>query len=189
MLTHHALFGRTAGIVTFVAFIPYVIQMLRGRNRPNRATWIIWTVVGFNFLVTYHDLGATDALWVTIGNLSAFFIVMLLSFRYGEGGWTLFDKACLAGAGLGMLVWWHFHSSLLALWISIVVDFLGALPTLWKSYKDPESEDFLSWTLFLTANTLNLFAVDQWNFSQSPYPVYFFFISALEVSILSRRHF
>ncbi len=184
MNSFHAFFGKIAGITTFVAFIPYIFQMIKGRNRPNRATWIIWTVVGFNFLASYHDLGATDTLWVSIGNLCAFFFVMVLSFRYGVGGWSLFDKVCLLGAGLGMAIWGLLHAPLLALWVSIVVDFLGALPTIRKSYQDPESEDFLSWILFLLANTLNLFAISSWNLAQASYPIYFFFISLLQATIL-----
>ncbi len=179
--------GKLAGLTTFIAFIPYVIQMIRGRNRPNRATWIIWTIVGFNFLVSYHDLGATDTLWVSVGNFCAFFFVMVLSFRYGEGGWSLFDKGCLLGAGVGMGIWYFMHSPLLALWVSIIVDLLGAFPTLRKSYHDPMSEDFLSWILFLVANTLNLFAITTWNLAQAPYPIYFFFISLTQVSILGMR--
>lgn len=173
-----------AGVITFVAFVPYILQMVRGSNRPNRATWIIWTVVGFNFLVSYRDLGATDTLWVSIGNFVAFFFVMALSFRYGVGGWTRFDKFCLAGAGVGIAIWWFLNAPLLALWVGIVVDFLGALPTLRKSYRNPESEDFLSWVLFLVSNTVNLFAISDWTLAQASYPVYFFFISLLQATIL-----
>ena len=109
---------------------------------------------------------------------------MALSFRYGEGGWTLFDKFCLAGAGLGMGIWWFLDAPLLALWVSIVVDLFGAFPTLRKSWVDPESEDFLSWVLFLVSNTVNLFAISEWNLAQASYPVYFFFISLLQATIL-----
>lgn len=184
MTSLHSLLGKTAGVITFVAFVPYIFQMVRGRNRPNRATWIIWTVVGFNFLVSYRDLGATDTLWVSIGNFVAFFFVMALSFRYGEGGWTLFDKFCLAGAALGMGIWWFLNAPLLALWVSIVVDLFGAFPTLRKSWRDPEGEDFLSWVLFLVSNTVNLFAISDWTLAQASYPVYFFFISLLQATIL-----
>lgn len=183
----HSFAGKTAGILSFIGFIPYFISAIRGKNRPNRATWIIWAVVGCIFLASYKSAGATDALWLSLANVIAFGSIVLISFKYGEGGWASFDIACLLGAAFGLFLWWYFSSPLPALYISILIDFIGALPTIKKSYVDPAGEDRLSWILFWIANTVNLFAVQEWNLAMAAYPIYLFFISGLLALILIFR--
>ncbi|MBL7685000.1 MAG: hypothetical protein JNK65_03075 [Deltaproteobacteria bacterium] len=181
------LFGKLAGLLSFLAFIPYILSTLRGKNRPNRATWFIWTLVGVSFLMSYSAVGAQETLWLTIGNLVAFTFVLLLSFKYGEGGWTFFDVACLLGAFFGFALWAWFSSPLPTLFSSILIDAVGALPTIRKAYQNPESEDLLSWIIFFIANLLNLFAIRHWTLVMAAYPVYMVLITFLLVGVLGVR--
>ncbi len=189
MIFHfHSFMGITAGFLSFIAFIPYILSTLKGKNRPNRATWIIWTIVGVILLFSYKAAGATDALWVSIANVLAFGMVLSLSFKYGEGGWNSFDLLCLTGAAIGLFLWWYFSSPLPALYMSILVDLIGAIPTFKKSYLDPAGENLLSWILFWIANTLNLFAVQEWNMAMATYPIYLFLLTgALALILVFRR--
>ena len=190
MQNFHSLAGKTAGFLSLIGFIPYLLTTLKGKTRPNRATWIIWTVVGIALLASYKEAGATDAIWVTVANVIAFGAVVGLSFKYGEGNWTPLDLGCLVSAGVGFFLWWFFDSPLPTLYISILVDLIGALPTLKKAYLDPEGEDRLTWFLFWMANTINLFAIEKAGFAMWAYPVYLFLISGAIMAILfmTRRY-
>src|SRR5512134_3661769 len=106
----YELIGKIAGALSFLAFVPYIASTLRGKTRPNRATWIIWTAVGVSLLTSYAAAGAKETLWLSVANLVAFVFVLILSVKYGEGGWTPFDAACLFGAAFGFLLWWWFDS-------------------------------------------------------------------------------
>ncbi len=183
----HSLMGICAGILSFLAFVPYIVSTLRGQNRPNRATWIIWGVLGFILLGSYKAAGATDALWLSVANALAFSAVVILSFKYGEGGWGALDGICLTIAIFGIFLWWYFSSPLLALYLSVAIDFVGALPTLKKAYLKPAEENRLAWILFWIANTLNLFALNEWNFAMAFYPVYMFLITGTLSIILILR--
>ncbi|MDO8519474.1 MAG: hypothetical protein Q7T11_04865, partial [Deltaproteobacteria bacterium] len=97
------------------------------------------------------------------------------------------DALCLSAAGIGLLLWWVFNSPLPALYLSMAIDFVGALPTLKKSYLDPQSEDRLTWILFWAANTLNLFAIQQWTLAMAAYPLYLFFISGAILFLLLKN--
>lgn len=179
--------GRVAGIVSLAAFVPYILAILRGETRPNRATWWIWTVVGFMLGASYYSSGANHTVWVpmsyTIGPLAT----AILSLKYGEGGWTRFDRSCLLGAGVSAVLWWIFSSPLIALLINLFIDFMGALPTIRKSYHEPEKEDRTAWALFFTGNTANLFAVETWTFAISVYPIYMFIGSGLITTLIFIR--
>lgn len=181
-----AVAGKVAGVISLVAFIPYVIATLRGKTRPNRASWWIWTVVGFMLGASYYSAGADHTIWVPVSYIIGPFVIAILSLKYGEGGWTRFDRACLLGAGASALMWWLFSSPLVALCINIVIDVMGALPTIRKTYREPESEDRMAWTLFSVGNTVNLLAIEEWTFAIAVYPVYMFLTAGL-ITVLVLR--
>lgn len=188
-MNFHAVVGIVAGALSFLAFVPYVLSTLQGKNRPNRATWIIWTAVGVSLLASYAASGARETVWVAAANLLAFLFVLALSVKYGVGGWKVLDVCCLIGAALGFLLWWWFDSPLPTLYSGLFIDLVGAVPTLVKAWKEPESEDLLAWVLFFIANALNLLAIKEWSVVMASYPVYMVFITlALVAVLLWRRH-
>jgi len=176
-----------AGLLSLISFVPYIVTTLQGKNKPNRATWIIWGLVSIILLASYKTVGATHAIWPSVSNVVGMVLILILSFKYGVKEWSALDTYCLIAALVGLFFWWAFNSPLTALTMSIGIDLVGAIPTLKKSYLDPASENKLTWILFWSANTLNLFAVESWNFAMAFYPLYLFFISGTIAVILIVR--
>lgn len=187
MFDFTAITGKVAGIISLAAFVPYIVAIFRRETKPNRATWLIWTVVGFMLAISYYSSGAKHTIWVPVSYLIGPFITALLSIKYGEGGWTRFDRYCLLGAGASLVLWWMFNSPLVALLINIFIDLLGSLPTIKKAYHEPEKEDRLAWALFFIGNIVNLFAVGIWTFAIAVYPVYMFLGSSLIAALVFFR--
>jgi hypothetical protein len=170
--------GVIAGVLALTAFVPYIIAILRGSTRPNRATWFIWTVVGLLLATSYYSSGAHDTLWVPVAYVAGPLVVAVLSIKFGEGGWTWLDRLCLFGAAASAPLWWLSGSPLIALVINLLIDALGALPTIRKSYYNPQGEDRTAWALGLAGATVNLFAIEAWSFEIAAYPVYMFVANA-----------
>lgn len=180
-------FGIAAGLVAFLAFVPYVISIFHGKTKPERATWFIWLIVGIVILVSYISSGAKDTIWVALSYVVAPLVVVILSIKYGVGGWTRLDKICLSLVACSLLLWSVFKSSEMALYLNIGIDFLGAVPTVFKTYKDPRSESQLAWGVSLISSVLNIFAIDQLNFSVVVYPIYMFCLMVTMFVLVNRR--
>jgi hypothetical protein len=181
------LLGRVAGAVSFAAFLPYVIAIVRRRARPSIATWWIWTAVGVCLCASYFATGARTTIWTPVSFVLGPFFIAILSLHYGERGASRFDRACLFAAAISIAIWWMTGVPWLALMLNIGIDALGALPTLRKTWHDPESEDRLTWGLFLIGNTLNLLAVSPWTVANASYPIYMSLLSAAMNALLWRR--
>jgi uncharacterized protein with PQ loop repeat len=179
--------GPVAGLISLLGFIPYIVEIWRGKTRPNRATWWIWTVVGAMLCASYYASGARHSIWVPISYTVGPFITALLSLKYGEGGFDRFDQRCLAIALLSLVAWWLIRAPLLVLVMNIGVDLMGALPTLRKAYRAPETESGLSWGIFLVANALNVCAIGTWSAATALYPIYLVALSGILVALLSRH--
>ncbi len=180
----HDIIGKLAGLVSFVAFLPYIISILRKKTVPNRAGWIIWTVVGLLLAWSYFSSGATHTIWVPVSYFIGPFIIMLLAIKYGQSGWSRTDKACLLAAAVS--VPWIFLEPRVAMIINIGIDLSGAIPTIRKAYLEPKTEDRLSWILWVFGNILNLFALERWTPSQVAYPIYMVTVSSLILVLLFR---
>jgi hypothetical protein len=178
--------GWIAGALSLLAFVPYIVAILRGQTTPNRATWWIWTTTGGVLLASYYFSGAETTIWVAVSYFVASLATAVLSIPYGEGGWTRLDRGCLLGAGTGLLLWWLFDSPVVALVATLGVDFSGAIPTIRKAYLAPHTEDRLAWALFIAGNTFNLLAVDRWEFAIAIYPIYMFLASGTISALVLR---
>lgn len=186
-MLEQSVIGLVAGIIGFLGFVPYILDTISRRTRPNRATWIIWAVLGIIIAASYYASGARDTAWTPIAYALGIFFVMALSFRYGEDGWTRIDKACLICAATGLLLWWLTDNPLLTLYLMIFVDAAGAVPTIRKTYEKPESESRVAWAMFLAGNTLNLFAVGEWTAAIASYPVYLFVLDIIMIALACRK--
>lgn len=172
MLDVKGLCGLLAGIISIFAFAFYNLSILRGITKPNRATWWILTLVGMIIVVSYYAEGARRTMWVPVTYIIGPFIVALLAIPYGVGGWTIFDRACLSGAGLSLVIWFLTGSVLIVLLMNLLMDFFGIMPTILKSYLRPKEEDVTAWVLSTIASVFNLLAVERWEFAIAVYPVY-----------------
>ena len=179
--------GKTAGIVSLAAFIPYILAILRGETKPNRASWWIWSVVGCMLAASYYSSGASHTMWVPVSYLIGPVVTALLSLKFGEGGWTGFARWCLGGSAASLLFWIATNEPMTALLVNLFIDFLGALPTIKKAYRDPKGEDRLAWTLFVTGSVLNLLAVDRLEFAILIYPLYMLFVTGFIWVLVLRR--
>lgn len=181
--------GLLAGCIGFLAFVPYTISTLKRKTRPNKATWIIWAVLGLIIAASYYVSGARDTAWTPIAYAIGMIIVASLSLRYGEDGWTQLDKFCIGGAALGLALWGITDNAMIALYLTIIIDAMGGIPTLKKAYERPESEDMLTWAMFFIANVVNMFAINSWSVQILSYPVYVLILSFSMNVILLRAKF
>lgn len=166
------LFGILSGAVILFGGPPYLFDILRGKTKPQRTTWFIWTFLGSISFTSQLKLGAHWSLVYVglnaVGNLAVF----LLSLKYGTGGWRKMDVLALIIASLGVAMSFLFTSPLIALCGSIVADFAGTSLTLYKAYLDPGSETSITWFFLGTSSLFAALAVGKWDFSLLLYPVY-----------------
>ena len=186
MLTLDAMLIFLATLISIVGYLPYISGIIKGKSKPNRVTWLIWSVLGTVLCFASFELSDYDWMMIcvplvyTVGPT----IVAIMSFWYGEGGSSKFDVFCFLCAFLGLGLWLILDMVVLALWLSIIIDGIGALPTIRKSYLKPKSESLIGWSAFSIANALN-FGVMYHRFDGNEsihalvYPLYLFLISII----------
>lgn len=185
-----SLIGISAGILMFSSYLIYVVDILRGNTKPNRATWLMLAAISLIITISYHDLGAQDTWWVSLGATIGVSLVALLSINYGTGGKNLFDKVCVLVAMASVTIYLFSGNPLLALLFSLLMDGAAMLPTIRHAYLTPTEESRMAWTMTIVADLLTIVVIDQWNVEIALYPIYMTLINGTVVFLLyTRRRF
>jgi len=156
---YQELIGIIAGALAFLQLFPYVVSILRGHTKPERATYAIWSLVNIIIVASYVASGAETTIWVGIAYALSQLFVFALSFKYGVGGLSKLDVICLIMALGGAAIWITTSNPTLALYFCIFVKAIGLIPTLRKVYYRPDTENTASWVMCACASILNMFAL------------------------------
>jgi len=183
------LYGITSAALSIFCLLPYIVDILKHKTRPERASWLIWSVLGFIAFFSQMAEGATNSLWLTAAQTFIVTVVFILSIKFGSGGLIKRDILSLIVAGLGIVLWVFTKEAAAALYIVIAVDFTGSILTIVKSYEDPRSETLITWILSGTAGFFGALSVGEWSFVLLSYPVYLWLINYVVAGaiLLGRR--
>jgi hypothetical protein len=188
MPEYRELAGMIGGGIFFAAFVPYFIDILRGRTKPQRATWIIWTILGVLILLSYKSVGAQNTIWVAIAGALCPAVILVLSIWRGVGGSSKLDIAGLVGAAIGITAWWLTTSPFVGLVMFMLTDQVASVPTMVKLWHEPESESLPAWLLWLLSSIFQLFALEGWDLQVSIYPLSYLVGQIVIVALILRKY-
>ena len=174
--------GVTSGILAGIAAIHYLIDIVKKRARPERASWFIWLVLSTIALFGQLAEGATWSVWLTVFDTLTVLVIFLVSIKYGEGGFTKRDIIGLIAAALGLVGWYITRQAVIAILFVVAVDISGTSLTIIKTWKEPSSETYPLWIILSFASLLSMLSVGNWNYVVLLYPAYIF-IANLSVAI------
>lgn len=188
-MTTSLVFGVLAGVLSALCYPPYISAILKGKAKPERASWLIWTVLTAMGFFSQLAVGATHSLWLPGVQGVGVVIVLMLSIKYGYGGLMRRDVMTLIAAGITLLLWYFTKNATIAVYLVVLIDGMGAWLTVAKAYEHPETETMITWALSGTGGVCALIAVQSWNPELLSYPLYITLANYAVVAamILGRR--
>jgi hypothetical protein len=168
-----ALLGVLAGVLGAADTVPYVRDVLAGRTRPYRWTWLIWGVLAIVVCLSQWADGASWSLIMAAVQAVLTCVIFLLAIRRGEGRLGRGERLMLAVAAGGLLGWVVADEPIVATACVVAADLIGTAMMLPKTYRDPESETLVTFALASVAGALAAASVGALDVSLLLYPVYF----------------
>ncbi len=173
------IFALIGAFIVLFCTLPYIIDVVKKKTKPNIVTWVIWSVLtGIGAAALYASNEFNAALLLT-GDFIATFAVVIVGLKYGTAKLDRFDFVCLIGAVVGLILWLVFNSPLIAIIATIVIDFIGTVPTVRHSYHNPEEETWITFALGVVATIFTLLSLPNYTFSAWVYPAYLLFSNGL----------
>lgn len=158
--------------IAIVAYIPYLVDMFRGKNKPHLYTWIsiflITAVVAWLQLIGGAGVGAIP----TICGVFIDAVILFYCFRFGTKDVVFMDKVCLAISIIGVISYLVFQQQpVISLIILTAAEIISFIPTFRKTRNDPYSESLPSYYLLMLKLALILVAVREYNWLTVSYSV------------------
>jgi hypothetical protein len=183
-------FAILSGPIAVTGALTYAYDTLRGRNQPNRVTWAMWTLapmIGFAAQIS-EGVGLESILTFSIG--FGPLLVLIASFVTKKAYWqlTAFDLACGSLSLAALACWAITGTGLVALVLSVTADLSAAVPTIRKSYREPQSESGHSYLFGTAAALLTLLTIRDWTLANAAFGVYVLIIDALLASLVLFGH-
>lgn len=178
-----------AAIFSLLAALVYIRSMFRGQTRPNRVTWLMWSVAPFVATAASLSMGPN---WAVIPVFMAGFgpfLIFVASFFSRKAYWKLatFDYVCGAISAVAIVLWYLTNDANLAIVLSILSDALAGVPTLIKAWRDPQSESVWPYVVGMFSPVTSFLVADVWSFLELAFPSYLIIINVLLASLVLRK--
>jgi hypothetical protein len=165
--------GVAAGLVGVVGTAPYVRDIVAGSTRPQRGTWLIWSVLAVVVLASQRADGATWSVVVTGAHAGGNLLVLALAIRLGAGGVNKGELAMIGLAGAGVMGWVLVEDPMVTTASVVAADLVALAMMVPKTWRDPGSETLSTFVLASLGGALAAGAVAAPEPSLLLYPAYY----------------
>ncbi len=179
-----------AAFATLVATYVYISSMFKGGAKPNRVSWLMWTIAPFIAAAAAISNGVGWAVLPVLMSGVSPFLIFIASFVTKKAYWKLasFDYVCGALSGLALVLWYVTKDPNVAIAFAIASDGLASIPTLTKAWNHPETESAWPFIVGVFNASTSFGAATMWTFSEYAFPLYLIAINVmLSFSVYNKK--
>lgn len=176
-------------LITIASIVPYLIDIARGKTKPNLVSWITWTLL--TAIATAAEIAAGEwftAIFTAAAVVETGSVVVFGIFKRAYVRYTAFDIVCQVAALGGIVLWQAFDSPLIGIMGAVIIDFIGALPTVRHAWLQPYEETWQTYALCFVGAIFGVLALSSFTWESLSYPLYIVLINAVFTIIILGRH-
>ena len=156
------LLGWFSVIFTILSVAPYFYFIFTNKIKPHVFSWFIWFMLTAIAYFASTSAGAGPGAWATATICISCFFITLLSLKKGEKHITKTDWASFITALLALPLWYFTNDPLWSIILVSLIDVLGYLPTMRKSFYKPYEESAFTHSIGVVKYIFALMALDTW---------------------------
>jgi len=167
-------------LLSFYGGLNYLIATLKGEAKPNRVSWVLWTLAPLIAFSAELQKG------VGLASLMTFMVgfnplmVVIASFVNKKAYWRLSKMDYVYGSisVFALIIWKLTGEGNLAILFAILADGFASIPTIIKSYRNPETENSPIFFFGMVNAGITLLTIKTWNFAHIGFPIYILLLCA-----------
>lgn len=132
--------GAIAVALTFVAYVPYYRDIIKGKTHPHVYSWTLWGLLTIMIVALQIKGGAGAATYVTASAGLLCIGVIVLSLKNGKKDITLSDTIVAILSLIAMGFWLIADRPVVSIILVVIADLLAFVPTVRKSWHKPHTE-------------------------------------------------
>lgn len=175
-----------AALINIMGSGTYAWNTIKGKTKPNRITWFLWALAP---LIAFSAQFGEGVGWASLMTFMVGFgplLIFAASFVNRKAYWkiTRLDIICGAISVLALVLWLATGTGLIAIIFSIIADLVAAVPTLIKSFKEPETEHPSVFRNGAISATITLLTISDWQFVNYGFALYILLICSVLYTLI-----
>ena len=163
-------------ILSLIGSLSYIKDIFRGKAKPNRVSWIFWTIAPFVGVYIGYKSGVSIALLAS--TFTAGFtplLVLIATFFNKSSYWeiTKFDIICGMLSFFAIIIWVTTRNGVISISFAILADLFASIPTIIKSWKHSETETAFMYSLGILNQVIMFMIMTNFTFLNMAFPTYF----------------
>jgi hypothetical protein len=150
-------------ILTIAAFLPYLLDTIKGKTKPHLYSWIIWLILTtINFFLQLNNGGGyiiyiIFIVWLT--NLS----IVVLGIKNGDRSISKLDMIFVSCAIVSFLFWIFIKEPFVSAILSTLTSVIALFPTIIKSWSRPHEETLSTYAVNSSRHLLTVLTISTYN--------------------------
>jgi hypothetical protein len=178
-----------SALFVLAATFTYIRSMFKGKAKPNRVTWLLWSVAPLIAVAASLSDGVG---WPTLPVFMAGFgpfLIFIASYFIKDSYWKLSgsDYACGILSAMAIVLWMVTNDPGIAIIFAIGGDALAAVPTLLKCWYHPNTESPWPYAAGVFGSLTSFAAAVTWTFSEYAFPAYLLVANLMLIFSIYRK--
>lgn len=168
----------------------YIYDTIKGTTRPNRVSQGLWAIAP---LIGVGAAISSGADWMTtVRTFMAGFVplvIFLVSFVNKNSYWktTKFDYFCGLFSLIALILWLVVDLPVYAVLLAATADFFAAIPTIKKSWTNPESETGIAYVMSLFSVLIILQTIKTFDIQNTAFQIYLIIVNIMLIFAIYRN--
>ncbi len=165
----------------FLGGVDYLIGTIKGTVKPNRVTWLMWSLAPALAFFAQIQQGVGMEAWSTFIVWFVPLLIFIASFVNKKAHWKIqkLDIICGTLSFIGLILWMTTRVGNIAIMFGIMADILACIPTAVKAWHEPESENDSVFFLGVANSIIALLVITNWNFENYAFITYLLFANLI----------
>ena len=170
----------------------YIYDTIKGTTRPNRVSQGLWAIAP---LIGVGAAISSGADWMTtVRTFMAGFVpltILIVSFVNKSGYWktTKFDYFCGAFSVVALIVWLVVDLPVYAVLLAAIADLFAAIPTIKKSWTNPESETGIAYIMSLISVIIIFPTIKDFDIQNTAFQIYLLIVNVIIIFAIYGKRF
>ncbi len=176
-----------AVVLAIIGNLPYLRDIIKKRVQPHPYTWLVWSIVSCIIFFGQLAKGAGYGAIPTAASEIFTIIIFFFSLRYGFKHIQKTDTIFLIIALLGIIPWVLTKDPTISVIIAVSIDLVAFMPTIRKTYRHPETETPVLYSMNVLRHILMLFSMQAYNIATTLHSVAMITTNTLMTGLIFRK--
>lgn len=176
-----------ASLIAIGGNVPYLVDIFKKKVQPHPYTWLVWSLVSCIIFFGQVAKGAGIGALPTAASEIFTVIIFFFSLQYGFKRIRTIDTVFLIVALAGIIPWIMTKDPTLSVIIAVSIDLLAFVPTLRKTFRNPETETPILYGSNVFRHILMLGSLQAYNVATALHSVAMITTNTLMTFIILRK--